>query len=267
MDEEAEKVRKNTKKAEKDNMIVLVKKTNGIALQAIQKELNLEAMIEKEEEEKIEREKAEILLNIENERKKKECVMKAIRERELENQYNLHASEAEKTIQNIKKQTAQQVLIKRAELNNRLRAVRLRAEREKNKLKQKLQGVRTSIADVITDKYKKGDVNKCLIAMEGTKHRNDYCIAHFSEDLSDLNYCRDTTDFCSFCCDSEFSEMYIKNRQTCYNKVCNNLPSHRENNFNLDGKWVFESNDNAALLAQHQHEMEINGYENLALAR
>ena len=57
MAEQADKIRKKTKKDEKEQMVVLVKKTNGIALQAIQKELNLEAMIQKEEEEKIEREK------------------------------------------------------------------------------------------------------------------------------------------------------------------------------------------------------------------
>jgi len=255
MAEQAEKIRKKTKKDEKDQMVVLVKKTNGIALQAIQKELNLEAMIQKEEEEKIEREKAEILANIEKERKKKECVLKAIRERELENQYNLHATEAEKTIQNIKKETAQQVLIKRNALNSKLRLIRMKAEREKNKLKQKLQGVRNSIADEIGDKYRKGDINKCLVAMENTKHRNDYCIAHFAEDLSDLQYCRDTTDFCTFCCDTEISDLYLTDRQTCYTKVCNALPTPKMDNINdLSGKWVFEANPNKALLEQPQSQ-------------
>merc|ERR1712032_864299 len=198
MAEQGDKIRKKTKQDEKDQMLMIVKKTNGIALQAIQKELNLEAMIEKEEAEKIEREKAEILINIDKERKKKECVMKSIRERELENQYNLHAQDAEKQIQTIKKQTAQQVLIRRQALNSKIRLIRQKAEREKNKLKQKLQGVRNSMADELQDKYRRGDINKCLIAMENTKHRNDYCIAHFAEDLSDLQYCRDTTDFCTF---------------------------------------------------------------------
>ena len=252
MGEQAEKIRKRTKKEEKDQMIVLVKKTNGIALQAIQKELNLEAMIQKEEELKIEREKAEILANIEKERKKKDCVMKAIRERELENQYNLHAVEAQKQIQTIKKQTAQQVLIRRSALNSKLRLIRQKAEREKNKLKQKLAGVRNAIADEIGNKYKKGDINKCLVAMENTKHRNDYCIAHFAEDLSDLQYCRDTTDFCTFCCESEISDMYMKDRQMCITKVCNALPTAKNNDINdLSGKWVFEANPNAALLKQN----------------
>jgi hypothetical protein len=239
-------------------MITLVKKTNGIALQAIQKELNLEAMIQKEEEEKLEREKAEILANIEKEKKKKECVMKTIRERELENQYNLHAMEAERTIQNIKKETAQQVLLRRNALNNKLRLIRQRAEREKNKLRQQLQGLRFSIADEIGNKYKRGDINKCLVAMENQKHRRDYCIAHFSDDLSDLQYCKDTSEFCNFCCDTEISEMYLKDRQQCYSKVCNSLPLPKKTDINdLSGKWVFEANPNKALLQQQQNSMGI----------
>ena len=253
MAEQGEKIRKKTKLEEKEQMMTMVKKTNGIALQAIQKELNLEAMIQKEEEAKIEREKQEIQAIIEKERKKKECVMNAIRERELENQYNLHANEAEKSIQMIKKETAQQVLIKRAALNSKLRLIRQKAEREKNKMKQKLQNLRFSIADEIGNKYKKGDINKCLIAMENTKHRNDYCIAHFSDDLSDLQYCRDTSDFCNFCCDTEISDMYLQDRQSCYSKVCSALPLPRRNDItDLSGKWVFEANPNAALLRAQQ---------------
>merc|ERR1712166_749722 len=108
--------RKKTKQEEKEQMVVLVKKTNGIALQAIQKELNLEAMIQKEEEEKIEREKAEIMANIEKERKKKQCVLNAIRERELENQYNLHASEAQHQIQTSKRKPPNKSLSKETPL-------------------------------------------------------------------------------------------------------------------------------------------------------
>merc|ERR1712032_292015 len=200
--------------------------------------------IQKEEEEKIDREKAEIEANIEKERRKKDCVMKAIKERELENQYNMHASEA-----------AKQVMIRRNAMNSKLRLIRQKAEREKAKLKQKLQGVRNSMAEEMENKFKKGDINKCLIAMENKKHKNDYCIAHFSDDLGDLQYCKDTTDFCNFCCDSEISEMYFQERQQCYAKVCNALPLPRRHDLNdLSGKWVFEANPNKALLQQQQQQ-------------
>ena len=39
---------------------------------------------------------------IEAEKKKSECLVKAIKERKLENQYNLRAKEAEEEVKNIK---------------------------------------------------------------------------------------------------------------------------------------------------------------------
>lgn len=218
----------------------MIKQTNGVALQAIQKEINLEALIQKEEEERIAREKAEILISIEKEKQKKECVLKAIKERELENQYNLNAQKAKETIESIKRETAQQVLIKRSQLTEKIRRIRENAEREKNKLKQQLQTVRFSIADEIGSHYKKGDVNKCVLAMDNAKRRNDYCIATFSDDFNDLNYCKRTSEFCTFCCDSEFSDLYLSERQDCYAKTCvRPMPEAEEG-----GKWIWHDKNN-----------------------
>jgi hypothetical protein len=235
--EQQEKLRLKTQALEKNNEEYIIKNTNGIALQVIEKEINLEALIQKEEEERIEREKAEILLNIEKEKKKKECVLKAIKERELENQYNLNAQKAKESIETIKRETAQQVLMRRNKLQNRIRKIREYAERDKNKLKQELQNVRYSIASEIGSHYKKGDINKCLLAMDNTKRRNDYCIANFSEVFNDLNYCRNTSEFCTFCCDNEFSDLYMNERQKCYSKTCiiTIKPPVTEDG----GKWVW----------------------------
>lgn len=223
-------------KEESDNLDVIIKNTNAVALQAIQKEINLEALIQKEEEERVEREKRELILKIEEERKRKDCVLKAIKERELENQYNINARKAQETIESIKRDTAQEVLIKRSKLQDRIKKIRENAEREKNKLKQKLQSVRYSIADEINSHYKKGDINKCIMAMENEKRRNDYCISTFSEDFSDLNYCRKTSEFCTFCCNTEISEIYLPARQECYTKVCVVVPPPSED---PTGKWVW----------------------------
>lgn len=202
--------------------------------------MNLEALIQKEEEERIAREKAEILISIEKEKQKKECVLKAIKERELENQYNLNAQKAKDTIESIKRETAQQVLIKRNQLTEKIRRIRENAEREKNKLKQQLQTVRFSIADEIGSHYKRGDANKCIMAMDNSKRRNDYCIATFSDDFNDLSYCKKTSEFCTFCCDTEFSELYLSERQDCYAKTCVKPASEAEEG----GKWVWHEKNN-----------------------
>ena len=238
--EQQAKLRKNSEREDRNNVDTLIKSTNGIALQAIQKEINLEALIQKEEEERIEREKAEILISIEKEKQKKQCVLKAIKERELENQYNVNAQKAKDTIENIKRETAQQVLIKRNQLQERIKHIRENAEREKNKLKQQLQTVRYSIADEIGSHYKKGDVNKCVLSMENSKRRSDYCVSTFSEDFTDLNYCKNTSEFCTFCCDTEFSELYLTERQNCYAKTCIRPVPEAEKN---DGKWIWHDNN------------------------
>lgn len=61
------------KQAEADDQIALentVQKTNDVALQAIKKELNLEAMIKQEEAQREQQEEANILKRIEDEQKK-----------------------------------------------------------------------------------------------------------------------------------------------------------------------------------------------------
>jgi len=238
--EQQEKIRNKIERQDRENVDTLIKQTNGVALQAIQKEINLEALIQKEEMERLEREKAEIRISIEKEKQKKECVMKAIKERELENQYNLNAQKAKETIESIKRETAQQVMIKRSQLQKKIRKIRENAEREKNKLKQQLQTVRMSIADEIGSRYKKGDINKCILAMDNTKKRNDYCVATFPDDFNDLSYCKNTSEFCTFCCETEFSEFFLEDRKDCYSRTCTRAEPQQEPE--NGGKWMWHEN-------------------------
>lgn len=193
-----------------------------MALQALQKEMTLEQMIQKEEEERIKSEEEELKKNIENEKKKKECVLKAIKERELENQYNIQAKEIEQTINNIKQETAQQVLLRRNNLKKIIEKLRQKHDLKKNKLKQELQTVKISIANEIGKHYKKGDTQKCLIAVESKKKRSEYCMANFGEDITNINYCKSTPDFCSYCCENEISELFADERLKCSKEVCGN---------------------------------------------
>jgi len=64
-------------------------KTNQVAMQAIQKELSLEDMIQQEEEEKEQENERELTLQVEEEKDKEACLLKQIKEKELEDQYNI----------------------------------------------------------------------------------------------------------------------------------------------------------------------------------
>lgn len=189
-------------------------------MQALQKEISLEQMIQHEEEERIKSEEEQLKITIENEKKKKECVLKAIKERELENQYNTQAKQIEETINNIKQETAQQVLIRRNNLKKIIEKLRQKHDLKKNKLQQELQSVKISIASEIGKHYKKGDMERCQVAAADSKKRNEYCTATFSEDPANLNYCKSTEEFCNFCCENEISELFVDERIKCVKSVC-----------------------------------------------
>ncbi len=189
-------------------------------MQALQKEIGLEQMIQHEEEERIKSEEEQLKKTIENEKKKKECVLKAIKERELENQYNTQAKEIEQTINNIKQETAQQVLFRRNNLKKIIERLRQKHDLNKNKLQQELQSVKISIASEIGKHYKKGDIEKCQASANDSNKRNEYCVSSFSEDPANLNYCKTAEDFCNFCCENEISELFVDERIKCKKSVC-----------------------------------------------
>jgi len=218
--DEANEERK-TKKAEKnDDNSSLVKETNTIAMKAIQKESNLEELIKQEAEEKNKAEEVALRNQIIMEKKKQTCVAKAIREKELENQMQEKAKEIKETINTIKTEAATAVIKKRNNLKKLINEINKKAELKRNRLRQQLQQVRMSIASDLGNAYRKGDVTKCTKAYTNPKARSDYCIATFSEDFAQLNFCRQTDDFCETCCQAEFGEMNATEKDDCLKKVC-----------------------------------------------
>jgi len=70
LEEAQEEMKKRAQDGEEKKLAVEVKKTNQVALQAIQKEINLEEMIKLEEQDREKREEDEMLKRIEEEKKK-----------------------------------------------------------------------------------------------------------------------------------------------------------------------------------------------------
>ena len=58
----------------------------------MRKELDLERMLEKEEQQKEDEEMVELVQQVEIEKKKDECLIKAIKQKEMEDQFNLARS-------------------------------------------------------------------------------------------------------------------------------------------------------------------------------
>jgi len=208
----------------------LVKETQSTAMKAIEKENNLEELIKQEAEEKNKAEEILLEKQIAEEKKKQTCVAKAIKEKELENQMLVKAQEISETIKSIKTEAAAQVLRKRNKLKELISQINKKAQLKRNKLRQQLQLVRMSIASDIGKAYKKGDLTKCERAISNPKLRSDYCIATFSDDFAQMNYCREADDFCETCCQAEFGEMMSEKKDECLKEVCKSKSSGNFNN-------------------------------------
>jgi hypothetical protein len=247
LEERENEIKKGVEKDEKKKIESTIKDTNDIALQAIQKELNLEEMIRKEEEEREKREEAVLIQKIDEEKNRSDCMMKAIKERQLENQYNLRAKEAEEEISSIKTAASEQVEIRRSQLKDQIAKMRKKAERRKASLAQQLQTVRITMKDTMGKVYKKGDVGKCKKAMEGPNERILYCQGNFVDDFNNLTNCKEGDDFCMLCCDNEFGDYYINERQKCYKTTCTGKNPGEDdddqptNNGPATGRWIWQN--------------------------
>ena len=214
-----------------------VKITNSVALQAITRELNLEEMIRKEEEAREKREEMEMMKNIEIEKQKNECMLKIIKEKEIESQYNLKAKEAQDKINAIKETATRQVLDKRNQLKDQIKKMRSQANRKRAALDAQMQTVRFGTAQMMGQVYKQGNIEKCKTAITTTANRNNYCTASFVEDFNNLANCKEGEDFCITCCDFEFGTMHMNERQNCYKQTC---PIKTVSDAS-QGRWIWQN--------------------------
>jgi len=97
--------------------------------------------------------------------------MKAIKEKQLENQYNLKQKETAEAIQNIKKAALHEVQVRRNNLKKLIEEMRSKQKRKTNSLSQKLQAVRFQMAQQMGKAYKKGDSGRCESIGSGTDNK------------------------------------------------------------------------------------------------
>jgi exonuclease VII large subunit len=177
--------------------------------------------------------------------------MKAIKEKQLENQYNIKQKETENAISNIKKAAAREVQIRRSNLKKLIEEMRKKQKRKTSSLSQQLQSVRYQMAEQMGKAYKKGKLENCVQIGTGKGSpdkilmRKHYCTANFAEDFVNYQTCLDGDDFCHQCCDNEFGEFYIGDRNGCYAQSCIDptptpTPDPNKDDKN-NGRWIWQS--------------------------
>jgi len=106
--------------------------------------------------------------------------------------------------------------------------MRIKQKRKTSNLSQKLQEVKYEMAKQMGKAYKKGDRRKCIKMGNGNESderkemRKNYCTANYSDDFVNFQACNNGEDFCHMCCDTEFGQFYVEEREKCYSLSCIN---------------------------------------------
>ena len=232
-----DKLQKDSEK----NYNIQIQKTNQMAMQAVQKEMTLEEMVKKEEEEREDLVEKELMAKLDEEKEKQNCLVKKIQEKELEDQYNLKSQEAAAEIKRISDLAQKQVIIKRSQMKSDVLKMRKTAQRKKAALTAELQAVRIQMSKSMSKVYKEGDKTKCKTVKSKTD-KETYCGFNFPDDYVRYNDCLEEEDFCSFCCETEFGDMHMDKRQDCYDTICAAAKKMDE-----DGRWLWVVDTNNAI--------------------
>jgi hypothetical protein len=216
----SEIIKKQVGENEKKKLVNKIDQVRKISLHAIEKEMRLEDLLEKEEESREENESQTLEQQIQQEKKKEECLLKAIKEKEIENQYNIAKAQAEHAIQQITKNTQTQISKQRGSIARKIIEMRQKQKRKKAQLKNEIMSIRTQIAERLQKINKIGDASKC------TKFdkKEEYCNTHFSDNYLKFQDCTKKDSFCYICCENEFGDLHVLQRDQCYSS-CDNPTS------------------------------------------
>lgn len=219
-------VKERTKKIQqkvKDSPVVnKVEKLQETAMLAMKKELAIDGLLQKEELEREEQEARELQVQLEKEKQKDECLIKSIKEKELEDQFNLTKAEQEKELNVLREQAKQQILRKRQQVKAKIMTMRKRAERKKQLLNGEIQSLRTQVASKINRESREGNMNYCFKPLGTEEHKvrmAKYCKDNFAEESPiKYNECLGENTFCYVCCETEFGNMHLEQREKCYDR-------------------------------------------------
>lgn len=214
-----------------------VEKLQETAMLAMKKELTIDELLQKEEYEREEAETRELRMQLESEKKKDECLIKSIKEKQLEDQFNLTKTQQDKEINEMREQAKQQILQKRKQVKLKILQMRKRAERKKKILSGQIQQLRTQVAGDLNTWNKQGNMDNCFKPAPGENDKKrvmKYCNSNFIDSApTKFNECLNETTFCYICCENEFGDMHVKERDRCYDK-CDESPKAEKPN---PGSW------------------------------
>jgi len=167
-----------------------------------------------------------------------------LKQKEIEDQFNLAKEETEQQIENIKQEAKKEISIKRNNMKAKILSMRRKNERKKNLLKQQLMAVRTEMADSLQTATKQGSQANCEAAKGDQTKINAYCENNFFDNFSKLADCKDLSSFCYVCCENEFGDVFVTERNSCF-AMCDKKADEKSPTEN--GRWQWGPEDDTLL--------------------
>jgi hypothetical protein len=209
-------IKNNLKKLEDNGLIKKIHKAQDTTLQAIKKEFKMEDLIKREVQLKANQELKQMLALKKKEERKKDCLLKALKDRDRKAE-ELHKEtqgklEVEKTFIEAKKD----IKGNREELKKKLVEIKKKAKRRKRIIEQEINLIRGEMAKNLLDANKFGSIEICKTSNNNVVKINEYCDANFIDNYLHNVNCKEMENFCYICCENEFGNMYMKERDQCY---------------------------------------------------
>jgi len=211
-----------------------VGETQKVAMTAIRREINLEDLIAKEEVQKQKIRSEELSHQIKQEEKKKEVLRQALKKRAESYKSVRLVKETQIKMNDIKTETKRDIKFKRSILKKKIAEIRNKFKRKHRIQQQKIQKIRSEIANDIMNANRNGNQETCKKARKDPKQINDYCDDNEPTDYLKNQSCKETESFCFRCCEIEFGNMFIGKRDSCLS-MCD-----EEDKKDMgDGDWIW----------------------------
>lgn len=189
-----------------------------MALSALEKELKLESIIEKEEELKLISYEERWKKELQEAKKQNEDIQMQIEKKRKEGKLYELKFALKKKIEEIKKQAQNQIIKKRSDLKRRLFKIKLDQKRQKDFYSNIILETKKNISIKLIKASKEGNLGLCNPLNKSSNDIINYCKDNFNDSLAKQSDCVKNDNFCYYCCDNEFGEMHLEERALCNSK-------------------------------------------------
>lgn len=200
------------------------------ALKAIDREIDIEEMIRKEEMEKAQERVKEKLNEMKYEEKKKEKMEEVFHKQEEKQTEAVKDIKQKQEIKEIKKEADNEITTRRNELKKKIEKIRKQTERRTKLIQNKINLIRNKMTKSLVEATKQGNAQVCKLSWGNTEQMKKYCDDNIVDDFTANELCKLEDNFCFACCDNEFGKANVSGKDSCYN-ICFGKES-------LTGDWV-----------------------------